>query len=283
MIREVIRQTYGLLVPLECTCGRPGALLCPDCARLLDASPRRVDQGCDALQVLTDAHVRETGELPAGVELSPVIPVYALGEYAGALKQLVLAFKDGGRFVLAPRIARGMGPALGALDPSADPSSPEAVQSDNGQRGPLLVPVPSRTRARIRRGEDHTALLASALARTTGGRSVTVRARMGGGQKGRGARERRTRSIGLHVPSALRGPGRGPVVLVDDVVTTGATLRGMVEALDAQGIRTAGAVVIAASRIPGRTGTDAPAAPRTRTPGDRSARTAMSGPVTGIA
>jgi predicted amidophosphoribosyltransferase len=237
VVREVVRETGGLLVPLECTCGAPGALLCPACARLLTASPCRVDQGCDALQVLTGAQVHATAAEPAGIEMTPVIPVFALGEYAGGLKQLVLAFKDGGRSLLAPRIARGMAPAVRAL-----------VDHE-----PLLVPVPSRISARVRRGEDHTVLLASALARSTGGRTVPVHARMGGGQRGRGARERRTRRIDLHVPSALRDADAGPVVLVDDVVTTGATLRGMVEALDAHGVRTVGAVVVAASRIPGRT------------------------------
>ena len=40
-------------------------------------------------------------------------------------------------------------------------------------------------------------------------------------------------------------------LVVDDVVTTGATLRGMHEALDAEGIEVLGAVVIASARMPG--------------------------------
>ncbi len=41
------------------------------------------------------------------------------------------------------------------------------------------------------------------------------------------------------------------MIVVDDVVTTGATLRGMHEALDAEGIEVLGAAVIASARVPG--------------------------------
>src|SRR5699024_8165180 len=100
MLREVIAQTCALVAPRQCPCGREGARLCPACAALLHAEPRRVESCCDALQMLTSARVREErreGEvLPAGVDHTPLLPVLALGEYGGDLQRLVLAWKNGG-------------------------------------------------------------------------------------------------------------------------------------------------------------------------------------------
>ena len=256
---ELLARTTDLLAPRDCPCGAEGAWLCADCAELLHARPTRVEDGCDALQVLVAARVREEitqsgGSLPAGVDLAPLLPVLALGEYAGDLQHLVLAWKNGGRAHLARPLAAGLAPAVAALlatageDPDvADPA--DGVDVD-------LVPVPSRRAARLRRGEDHTGELVRELERRGAGRALLLRARPTTGQEGQGRRRRRERRIEL--AAAGRG-GRSlsgrRVVVVDDVVTTGATLRAMHEALTGAGAEVLGAVVVAASRLP--------AAPRT--------------------
>ncbi|WP_114855563.1 ComF family protein [Brachybacterium sp. YJGR34] len=243
-VREVVAETGSLVVPRRCPCGEEGSWLCARCAVALAAPARRVEAGCDALQLLSGARIREERHgatvLPAGVDHTPLLPVLALGEYGGALQELVLAWKNAGQLHLGGRIAEALAPAVTTLAASG------------GVRRPELVPVPSRRGARIRRGEDHVAELVRSLARTGCGRPLLLRAVPTTAQEGRGARQRRGRRIRVTGAAARRAGARAaPVVVVDDVVTTGATLRGMHEALTAQGMRVLGAVVVAASRLPG--------------------------------
>ncbi len=244
-VGEVAAQTCSLLVPRVCPCGSEGSWLCRDCRALLQGPPVRVESCCDALQHLSAARVRERSRLlPAGVDHHPLLPVLALGEYTGDLQRLVLAWKNGGMLHLGAPIAAGLEPAVRLLVGTGGAAG--------GSRVPFLVPVPSRLRARLRRGEDHTAELVRSLARSGIGRPLLLRAAPTTGQEGKGARMRRTRRIRLAGPlpaAALRGgPG---CVIVDDVVTTGSTLRAMHETLTAAGIPVIGAVVVASARVPG--------------------------------
>jgi len=246
LLHEMIAQTCGLVAPRQCPCGREGTWLCRGCEALLHADPRRVESCCDALQVLSAARVREeSGDgapLPAGVDHSPLLPVLALGEYGGDLQRLVLAWKNGGMLHLGSRIAPALAPAVHRL------------AEDAGVAGPSLVPVPSRRSARLRRGEDHTAELVRAIERTGAGSALLLRARPTTGQEGQGSRQRRTRRIRLEGRRAGSAGRRGePVIIVDDVVTTGSTLRGMHEALTGAGMEVLGAVVVASARLPGET------------------------------
>jgi predicted amidophosphoribosyltransferase len=242
-LAEIAAQTCSLVAPRCCPCGREGAWLCPSCAALLHAEPLRVDACCDALQELSAARVREQridGRLlPAGVDHTPLLPVLALGEYGGDLQRLVLAWKNGGMLHLCTPLAAGLAPAVVTLA--------EAI----GGAEPALVPVPSRRGARLRRGEDHTGELVRALDRAGIGRALHLRSAPTTAQEGQGARARRRRRIRLDPAGARRAREQGrPAVVVDDVVTTGSTLRGMHEALSEAGIEVLGAVVIASARIP---------------------------------
>ncbi|MGO2361201.1 MAG: ComF family protein [Brachybacterium tyrofermentans] len=225
LIREIAAQTCSLVTPRHCPCGEEGTWLCRRCAGLLAAPAIRVESCCDALQHLTAArvHAEQHGGvlLPAGVDHTPILPVLALGEYSGPLQRLVLA------------IAR--------------------LAADAEQTCPALVPVPSRLGARLRRGEDHTAELVRELARTGAGRPLLLRSTPTTAQEGQGSRQRRTRQIRLAGHAARRaGQERSAVIIVDDVVTTGSTLRGMHEALTGAGMTVLGAAVVASARLPVR-------------------------------
>ncbi len=230
-LARTMRDTAGLVVPLVCPCGADGAILCARCAASLAVVPQRVETACAALQVLTAADVRG-----GTADFAPLLPVLALGEHAGDLRRLVLAWKNGGQLRLARPFGRALVPALERLGACADVA---------------LVPVPSSLAHRLRRGEDHTTVLAAEIARHTGNEVVRALTLAGGTQAGKGARDRRTgRRDRMRGRRAAHTPRQA--VLVDDVVTTGATLRSAYETLLAHGWSVHGALVVAAARSPGR-------------------------------
>lgn len=107
-----------------------------------------------------------------------------------------------------------------------------------GMLSGAVVPVPTATLRVAQRGFDSAAEIAAALAERTGVEIVACLVRSGGGrQVGR----RRAQRIGH--PPRVRPRGEVPrsVILVDDVLTTGATLSACARAL-----RGAGAVRVVA-------------------------------------
>jgi ComF family protein len=156
------------------------------------------------------------------------------GPYLGALRQLVLLLKHG-RDELATPLADLMR---------------EAFEAARWPVPDMLVAVPMPWLRRIRRGYNHAALLAAALARRLG---VPV---------GRGLRRRRgTRQVGKPrssrlrlAASSFRAVGRvgGRVVLVDDVMTTGATARVCTLALQRAGATEVYVLTLARTPLAGR-------------------------------
>ncbi len=127
----------------------------------------------------------------------------------------------------------------------------------------LLVPVPLAP-ARLReRGYNQAGLLAAALAGELGWpcRGALVREKQGRRQVRSGRADRAQNVEGVFrvsrpVLTELRHDPRLaelPVVLVDDVITTGATVGSCAAALEAAGLRCAGAVSFARTppRVPG--------------------------------
>lgn len=136
------------------------------------------------------------------------LTVVAAGPYAGALRRTILAFKRGRRdagdalaALLAERVAAQLSPAL------------------------IFVPVPTAARRRRERGFDQGVRLARQCGEASGHAVlVALRKPHVDAQRGR-SRAARLRAQGRFVcaaPDLVRGMH---IVLVDDVVTTGATLR----------------------------------------------------------
>jgi len=193
-----------LVLPRCCVgCGRPGRGLCGHCA-------------------------------PAGVLglAAAGLPVLAAGEYAGALRAALIAYKERGRRDLA-------GPLGDLLASTVAPGS-------------VLVPVPCAARAARTRGGDHVLRLARVAGRRADCRVATPLrlARPVQDSAGLGLRER---AVNLHgAMTAIPPPHFGAVVvIVDDIITTGATVAEAARALGAAGWAVHGAAVIAATARPG--------------------------------
>jgi len=159
-----------------------------------------------------------------------------LGPYEGTLRDLVLLFKNRGRDELAAPLAR----LLARTARDAGWESPAAV-----------VPVPMTWLRRIRRGYDQAGLLGRRVARELGVPfSHALRRRAGGApQVGRSRSERLRLTASAF---AARRPVAGRVVLVDDVITTGATAAGCARALARAGADEIYVLAIARTAQPGR-------------------------------
>jgi ComF family protein len=110
-----------------------------------------------------------------------------------------------------------------------------------------IVPVPLHWRRRRARGYDQAALLARPLAKSLGVPALLRglrRVRNTPSQVELPHAERQRNVVGAFAPWRLHGVGR--VLLVDDVRTTGATLRAASEALEAGGVSEVHTLVLAA-------------------------------------
>lgn len=179
----------------------------------------------------------EAPPLPAAVR-----PAVALGAHRGALRRCVLALK----YRDAPAVAAALAPALAAAVDAAGLASAGGV-----------VPAPT-TPARVRRrGYDPASVLAAALAAELGvqTQSLLVR-RPGPPQQDAATRRERTS------PQPFRFDVTGEVptgcLVVDDVVTTGATLGAARRVLAAHGCAVAVAVLSVARIGPGSAGSSDP-------------------------
>lgn len=210
-----------LLLPVECGgCRVPGPLLCPSCEGLLGA-PVQVSALCH--------------------EAGP--PVYALGLYHGRLRAALLAYKERGRRDLAGPLGGALARGLLRLHPKA------------GGGGVWLVPVPSRRSAAAARGGQHVELLARRAAAVLAGMGVAAAVapalRVSFGVRdsvGLAAAARQANLAGRVLPRRAGHPPAGTsVVLVDDVVTTGATAAACTATLLRMGIEVPAIVVLAAA------------------------------------
>ena len=175
--------------------------------------------------------------------VSPM-PVWAVAAYTGPVRGFVVAWKDRGRVDLTRPVtaaARRAGVEVGGLL-----GGPGLTALD-------VVPVPTTSRARRRRGADLVAGLADAVADglRDGGvpaeRSGVLRRGAAVDQVGLGARARARNATGFEVRRDVRGRLH---LLVDDVVTTGATLAACTRVLERAGGLVLGAVVLAATPGP---------------------------------
>ena len=150
----------------------------------------------------------------------------------GAVRQVILGWKD-------HRDEECDGPLSEAMAVLAARCLQATV---SGMHTVLVVPAPSSSASVHRRGRRHTAVLAAAVARACRDMRIDARVvplltmdhvrgrsvQMGGGQRSRRVSGR----IAVRRPELCR---HAHVIVVDDIVTTGATMRQCVDALRSSG------------------------------------------------
>ena len=221
-VYAIARAGVDLMIPVTCGgCDVPGPRWCARCAALLADDP---------------------------VMLSPRVPVgvgvWALGRYRGPHRKAVIELKEHGRRDLAAPLGHAVSEALRTLGRWGE--IPPASRLS-------LVPAPTRPLAARRRGGDTVTAIA-ACAATELGRYVSVRPlltiRPGGrdsaGLDARARRRNLAQRVGIRSPPTRTDrSSHTATVVVDDVMTTGATAAESVRVLAEHGVRVDLVVVIA--------------------------------------
>jgi len=234
--RQLVEPVLAVVFPARCAaCSEPLAepgrgSLCEACWRRL---PRHSGRPCACGFPVPRAGER-CGRCRRG--LSPLTRGASLGPWEGPLRTAVAELKYRGRRRMAGRLA-----ALLLERPEVSELLVDA----------LLVPVPLHPRRRAERGYNQAELLARALATRSNAPlapGLLTRRRDTPRQTGLAAAQRRRNVRGAFVvPRPDRVAGR-VLVLVDDVYTTGATLRACAEAL--RGAGAAEVRVLTLARVP---------------------------------
>ncbi|MEO1376366.1 MAG: ComF family protein [Cyanobacteria bacterium J06635_10] len=159
-----------------------------------------------------------------GKDNSP--PVIAWGRYGGTLKQAIAAMKYDNH----PEIARPFGEWLGEV----------WLQNYGNQPSLIVVPIPMHPEKQKKRGFNQAALIAQSFCQTTG-----LKLKLNGLQRvkatealfGLSPTERKeTLTQAFEIGKDFRKPPNVPVVLVDDIYTTGTTVKSAMETLSKSGI-----------------------------------------------
>jgi predicted amidophosphoribosyltransferase len=215
---EWLDGAADLVLGARCAgCGLPGRGPCRECRQLLRETPPLV--------------VGAAGQAPA---------VVAAGRYEGVLKSILIAAKERGALGSLPVLGQRLAVSVTVLASAASCRMPV-----------VLVPVPSVPASVAERGLDFTAALAriaAAQLRAIGVSAVVARGlsqvRRPDDQAGLGVLARQANLSGAF--RATRLPG-GEVIVVDDIVTTGASLAEAARALAAAGRLPLGAATVAAT------------------------------------
>lgn len=218
-VRCMLDALLDLVLPVECGgCGRPGIRWCRPCARDLDDAPA-----------------------PVRPRVDPGVPAWALGPYRGTHRRAVVAAKEHGRRDLAQPLGVALGAAIVRLRRWGE--LPAGLLS--------VVPAPTRARAaRTRGGDPVTRAVRAAAMHDRALRVVPIleTARGVRDSVGLSAAQRHRNLAGrVHLTRATGVPREVPVLVVDDVMTTGTTAAEAVRVLTAAGFRPCGVLVIAAA------------------------------------
>ena len=166
------------------------------------------------------------------------VSVIAWGAYGGAIKRAIAAMKYDNH----PEIARPLGEWLG-----------EAwLQNYGTEHSFAVVPIPMHPEKEKQRGFNQAALIAKSFCQTTG-----LKLKINGLQRvrktealfGLSPTERKeTLTEAFDIGKDFRKHPNLPVILVDDIYTTGATVKSAIETLNKSKIIVSGVAAVAVPR-----------------------------------
>lgn len=220
---NVIDRILSIVAPHECVgCGAEGVVLCVECTERLPYLPAGICYLCGRLS-------KNYKVCAKCADSTALQHVYVVAQYTDLAKTLVAKYKFDNVRAGAPPIAVTMHEALPYF---AEP--------------PIVTFVPTMPQHARIRGFDHAQLLAKELAYQRGWHYAPQLLRQKSLQQHGATRTERQRQIkgAFRAVAADRIKGRH-VLLVDDVVTTGATITEAARVLKKVGAQRIDAVVFA--------------------------------------
>lgn len=226
-IGSTLTDVVALGAPSTCAgCRRPAESVCAECATLLHGPVRR----------------HRPSPTPQGW-----LPAHVVADYDGSTRAILTAWKERGRRDVAAALACALARAIGAAAAQLRKSE---TRDAGGWTRLAVIPIPASSAARRRRGEDAwERVVRQALSQVDCDAGLSlVRSlrltRQPRDQAGLTATERRANLTGalecVDVPDC-------PVIVVDDIITTGATLAEAARAVRAAGVAQLGIAAIAAT------------------------------------
>lgn len=220
-MRGIVQSVADLSLGRACAgCDAPGTSLCHTCSRLFDAPSHIV-------------HSLALDDVLDGLR----IHVWANSVYEAQVRAALIRFKDHGHRSLASTLGHSLNQSISCALAEVGLRSPDEV---------AIVPIPSRADAVRRRGSDPVATIAHALTRFAEHPLSIVSAltdeRGRGSVKKLGSTDRAQMAAGAF---HLRGMTTKPIVVVDDIVTTGATLTEACSTLMHAGMNVVAAACVA--------------------------------------
>ncbi len=220
---NIFERVICVIAPHSCLgCEREGMAVCNGCLySLLSSPPSR----CAFCKKLTDY----SSTCPTCRRNTPLRHVWVVNEYEDLAKKIVRAYKFDKKRELASPMARSLCDAM--------PISSEQY---------LVVSIPTVTSHIRERGFDHAALLAKEFADRAKLPYRNVLQRLDQSKQVGKTRELRLKSMysTMRVTGA-RSVKNERILLVDDVITTGATLTEAAKLLKAAGARSVDALIFA--------------------------------------
>jgi ComF family protein len=202
-------------------CGDEGALLCERCfPDAVDPIPAR----CYRCAAATS----NSAVCPSCRRNSPLRHVWATTTYEGPPKELVHMLKFG----RAKQAAQVIAAYLNEIVPDLAP-------------GTVVTFVPTATSRIRQRGYDQTQLIASNFARLRGLRCTPLLVRYGQSRQVGSNRKHRYNQASKNYGIAKKIPTDVEILLIDDILTTGATLESAAKLLKQFGIKTINAAIFA--------------------------------------
>ena len=229
--RAVLEQVLEILSPTRCAgCERPGSIICDRCLaalQLIDPCHSCLACGAPFGDLLCTECARERlhGETSCDEGCAALDRCLAMAGFADPLPRIIRAYKDAGERRMAPLLADMLVDTAFHAEEVAGERYGGIVSGTDA-----VVFVPATGTAFRRRGFDHMEAIARPFAEDAGLPLLDALAKHGASdQRGLGRSERRERARGMYeVVENVRGMR---LLLLDDVVTTGATMRASAAAL----------------------------------------------------